>query len=71
MPEQDGPDYLCRVLSPQLFTRCMNVHGVSRNQAIRLAIGYVHVALTSRVVTEDDAADDHGGETGQVHEKGP
>jgi len=60
MPEQDGPDYLCRILSPQLFTRCMNVHGASWNQAVRLAVSYVQIALISRVIKEDEVADDPG-----------
>jgi hypothetical protein len=40
MPEQDptSGDYLCRVESEQLFSRCMNVYGVSRDQAVRLAL---------------------------------
>jgi hypothetical protein len=72
MPEQDGlsGDYLCRVLSQQLFSRCMDVYGVSRNQAVRLAITLVTEALTSRVVTEEDVGDDLGGETGRGEEKG-
>ena len=72
MPEQDGlsGDYLCRVLSQQLFSRCMDVYGVSRNQAVRLAVTLVREALTSRVVTDDYMTNDLGGETGQGEEKG-
>ncbi len=68
MPEQEGPtgDYFCRVLSQQLFSRSMDVYGVSRNQAVRLAITLVKEALTVRVAAEEDVADDLGGQTGRV-----
>ncbi len=56
MPVQDGPtgDFLCQVVSQELFTRRMNVYGGSRNQAVRLAISIVRTALTSRLVNEVD-----------------
>ncbi len=55
-PEQHGPsgDYLCRVLSQQLFSRCMEVYGVSQNQAIRLAVTLVTEALTSVVLPDEE-----------------
>lgn len=60
MPEQDpsSGDYFCGVLSNQLFTRRMKVYGVSRAQAIRLALTIVQEALTSLLLTEDELADD-------------
>jgi hypothetical protein len=72
MPQQDGPfgDYLCRVLSPQLFSRCMDVYGVSRNQAVRLAVNLIKEALTSLVVTDEEIDNDVGGQTGQGEGKG-
>jgi hypothetical protein len=57
MPEQDGEDFLCRVESQELFTRCMKVYGVSRDQAIRLAMALVRDALTIRVLKEGDSTD--------------
>jgi hypothetical protein len=55
MPQKElSGNYLCRVLSPQLFARCMNVHGRSRDQAVRLALTIVNVALTSWVAPEED-----------------
>jgi hypothetical protein len=60
MPEQDSGsgDWLCRVVSSQLFSRDMEVWGVSRNQAVELAIAIVKAALTNKVVTEGDGPDD-------------
>jgi hypothetical protein len=72
MPEEFGQpeDYLCRVLSPQLFTKSMDVYGVSPDQAVRLALTIVNAALTSLVVTEEDMNNDPGEETTQGSEKG-
>ena len=55
MPEQDEltGDYMCRVLSDQLFPRTLSVYGVSHTQAIRLAIMIVQAALTGCVITEN------------------
>jgi hypothetical protein len=48
----------------------MNVYGVSRNQAVRLALSLVNEALTSFVVTEEDLPNDLAGERGQGEDKG-
>lgn len=67
MPEQVAPfgDYQCQVTSPQLFTKCMNIYGVSRYQAIHLALTCITASLTSLVVTEQDLADDLAKQSGQ------
>ena len=63
MPEQQlcNGDYLCRVLSQQLFSRVMDVYGVSHNQAVRLAVNLVKEALTTKVlIGEEEAIDPEG-----------
>jgi hypothetical protein len=71
LPEQDGPsgDYLCRVHSEQLFSRCMNVYGVSWNQAVSSAVTLVREALTRRLVKEEDVAEDHEQEAREKENK--
>ncbi len=54
--ERDGPfsDYVCRVRSPQLFTKSMDIYGVSRHQAVHLALGAVTASLTAKVIRDSD-----------------
>jgi hypothetical protein len=63
-PERDGPlgDYVCRVRSPQLFTKCMDIFGVSRHQAVELALNIVAASLTAKVVRDTDSGDDCEGD---------
>jgi hypothetical protein len=70
MPQQDAAsgDYFCRVESQQLFSKCMDVYGVSRNQAVSLAITLLREALTSRLVRDQHMTKDVGGQTDQEKE---
>ncbi len=51
--EDGSEDYLCDVISQQLFTRCMKVYGATCNQAIELAINLVNTILTHRVTAQE------------------
>lgn len=60
MPAQTEPhnDYSCKVQSSELFSRIMNVYGVTRGQAIHLATKLVKDAITNRILTDNGIADD-------------
>jgi hypothetical protein len=63
-PEQEplSGDFFCRVISEQLLSRSMSVYGVSRHQAVQLALTLLAEVLKNRVLPPEDSADDLWGD---------